>query len=125
MKKFFLILVLMLLGSGILSAQTIKFPGASATFSWGYLVADEPKVTGFRIYSGPNTEGPFLTLAGFVSSAQARQLSATVNFPSGSIKVFYVARAFFTGTSGTVESTDSNVVEVDMAVTMPTTLQVN
>jgi hypothetical protein len=104
--------------------QVQKQPGAPTNFTWTFAVTDEAKISGFRLYSSPIQSGPFNNLQGS-SAATARALTVPASFSNGTVKTFYVIRSFFTSTGGTVESGDSNSVEVDLAVPSPTGLQVN
>lgn len=125
MMKFFLSLVAMLLFCCRVDAQAAgvkKLPGEPVTFTWSYLVADEPNITGFKLYSGPTATGPFTFSGTTVASPSLRTVVIPASFSTGSIMIFYTARAYFTTTQGTGESVDSNAVEVDRAVNSPTAL---
>jgi hypothetical protein len=124
--KLFLSLALVVLLVFPLNAQSAgvkKFPGEASTFTWSFLVADESKITGFRMYSAPTATGPFAFTGTFVTPA-LRMASLSTAFPMGSVIVFYSVRAVYTSGASTVESVDSNSVEVDMNVPTPTALSV-
>lgn len=118
-----LIIALMLLPVSMFG-QVQKLPGAPTTFTWTFAVTDEAKISGFRLYSSPIQSGPFNNLQGGTTPA-LRTLIVPASFSAGTVKTFYVIRSFFTSTGGTVESGDSNSVEVDLAVPTPSGLQVN
>ena len=117
-----LILALMLLPVS-LSAQVKKLPGEPATFTWNFLVADEPKISGFRLYSSTVQTGPYTNLTGN-TGASVRTLTIPASFTTGTVKTFYVVRSYLSTGGGTVESGDSNSTEVILSAPTPTNLQV-
>lgn len=121
MKKLLIIALMLLPVSAF--GQVKKLPGEATTFTWNFLVADEPKISGFRLYSSTVQSGPFNNLAGSVGPA-LRTLTIPASFPTGSVMVFYVVRSYFSSGSGTIESSDSNSQEVDQAAPPCTNLQV-
>ncbi len=123
MKKLFLAVLLALLPCLPLFGQCKKAPGANGNFTWTFAAVDEPKISGFRLYSAPIQSGPFNNLQAS-ATATARALSSPVTFATGTIKTFYVVRSYFTSGGGTVESTDSNSVECELSVVPVTNLQV-
>jgi hypothetical protein len=125
MKRLVVAIVLALLPCLPLFGQCKKDPGQNGNFTWVYAVADEPKASGFRWYSSPIQSGPFNNLVASVASAQARQLTAPVNFATGTVKTFYIVRAYFTSAGGTVESGDSASVECERNVPIPTNPAIN
>ncbi len=124
MKKLFLAVLLALLPCLPLFGQCKKAPGANGNFTWTFAVADEPKISGFRLYQSAIQSGPFNNLTSS-AAVTARALTAPVTFATGTIKTFYVVRSYFTSGGGTVESGDSNSVECELNVPSPTGLQVN
>jgi len=96
-----------------------KFPGETAVFTWDFVVADESKITNFRLYSGPTSSGPF-SFTGTTALPASRTLSLPVTFPPGGVFVFYTLRAVYISGTSIAESIDSNAVEVDLNVPTPT-----
>lgn len=124
MKKIPIFLIFLIVPAlGV--AQCKKLPGQSGAFTWAFPTLSEPQISGFRVYSSPIQSGPFNNLAGSVATVTARSLSAPVTFATGTVKVFYVIRSYFTSGGGTVESGDSNSVECELSVPTPTGLLVN
>lgn len=122
MKKTLVVITLLLIPFGLF-AQCVKQPGQNGNFTWNFLVADEPKISGFRLYSSPIQSGPFNNLLAS-AAATARAAAAPVTFATGTVKTFYVVRSYFTSGGGTVESGDSNSTECQLGVPIPTGLQV-
>jgi len=125
--KLWLIVVTLLLLPLTSAAQAVckKIPGDNGSFTWKYLVTDEPKISGFRWYSSPLSAGPFNNLVGS-AAASARTMQAPVTFSTGTVKTYYVIRSYFTSAGGTVESPDASPVsECEMSVPTPTVPQVN
>jgi hypothetical protein len=126
MKKVlfvFLLSALLVFPPNAQSAGVKKFPGEASIFTWNFLIADESKITGFRMYSAPAASGPFAFTGTFVTPT-LRTASLSTAFPAGSVIVFYSVRAVYTSGTSTVESVNSNSVEVDMKVPTPTVLSV-
>lgn len=126
MQRILLAVAVLLFSSLAAQAQTAvrKQPGETAVFNWTFLATDESKISGFRLYSGGAQAGPFSTLAASTAVPSARTLNVGVTFPSGGVKVFYVIRSYFTSGTSTVESNNSNVVEVELSVPGATSLTV-
>ena len=122
--KYALVFLTLLLFPIAGGAQCKKLPGQNGNFTWVFPVADESKISGFRLYSSPIQSGPFNNLQAS-AVATARALSSPITFSTGTVKTFYVVRSYFTSGGGTVESGDSNSVECELSVPMPTGLQVN
>jgi len=126
--KFGMLLFLGLMFAGLIEAQGAgikKFPGENINFAWNYLVADEVNTTGYKLYAGPTATGPFTFTGKTVATPSLRTASNPAAFATGQVVTFYTIRAFFTGTAipaMTVESVDSNAVEVDLNVRTPTAL---
>jgi hypothetical protein len=119
------VLAFLLFTASFLQAQTVlkKNPGDPVTLQWDYTLTDQANITGFRIYQWtalpPSGTATFTNVT---AVASARTVSTTANFPTGSIRYYYTARAYFTGTAipaMTVESVDSNALEVDKIVVLP------
>lgn len=125
MKQLVLITAALLWLTGLCFGQGVKkFPGESCTLAWDFPTAQEANVTGFRIYQGLSNTGPF-TFTNVTATKTARTVTLPATFPAGSVLYFYTARAYFTNSSNqTVESVDSNAVEVDLNVYSPTALTV-
>lgn len=121
MKVWLAVGTLILFSCMSLQAQSgvKKFPGDAITFSVTYAVADEPNTTGFKLYSGTSASGPFTFTGTTVTPSSLRSFVVPAAFPVGNVYAFYTLRAYFTTAQGTVESVDSNVVEVDMNVRTP------
>jgi hypothetical protein len=123
MKKLIIAIVLALMPCLPLFGQCSKLPGQNGNFTWNFAVADESKISGFRLYSAPIQSGPFNNLV-TSTAATARAAVAPVTFATGSVKTFYVVRSYFTSGGGTVESGDSNSTECQLSAPIPTNLQV-
>lgn len=132
MKARYLYQICLLFLAGFLLAGTMeaqgagvkKFPGEPVILAWNYAVTGEANITGFKIYQGPTATGPF-TFTNTNSIPSSRTVTLPATFASGSVLYFYTARAYFTSggaTPQTVESVDSNAVEVDLNVVGPTGL---
>lgn len=100
-----------------------KYPNDLAIFNWDFSPAEEPYISGFRIYSAAGPQGPFTTLVA-TAAANLRTTQTHVQFFPGSLTVYYVVRPFRTEGIQTIEGADSNVVEADMAVPTATGLRV-
>lgn len=122
--RLWMLVVLILVLSGLSEAQGAgvkKFPGEATVLTWTYAVIDEANCTGYRIYQGLTATGPF-TFTNVSVAPSLRTVTIPATFSTGSVIYFYTARAYFTGTAipvSTVESVDSNAVEVDRNVVTP------
>lgn len=124
MKRFLVLFVVFLLPVAVFGQTSVKkVAGEPTIFTWAFLAADEPKISGFRLYSSTVQSGPFTNLAGN-AAVTARTLTIPAAFPTGSVMVFYTVRSYFTTSGQTVESGDSNSVEVVQSVPPSTNLQV-
>lgn len=102
-----------------------KFPNEAAIFTWVFPPAEEPNITGFKIYSSTNLEGPFTTPVTTLAVPSIRTATTNVVYPPGSTSVFYVVRPYKIAGSETLEAADSNVVEAELSVPSATDLQVH
>ena len=131
MLRFGFLILIVLLFAGLVEAQGAgikKFPGENVNFAWNYLVTDEANITGYRLYVAPTITGPFTFTGKTVPTPSLRTASNPAAFGTGQVMSFYTLRAYFTGTAipaMTVESVDSNAVEVDLNVRTPTALTGN
>lgn len=123
MKNFLLVVAVLILFPLVGFAQVEKLPGEACIFTWVFPVADESKISGFRLYSSPVQSGPFSNLVSNVGPT-LRTLTTPATFASGTVRTFYVVRSYFSSGAGTVESNDSNSTEVELRVLTPTGLQV-
>ena len=107
------------------AAGVPKKPGDPITFAWNYSITDQANVTGYKLYSGLSATGPFNFTGVITTTPAVLTLTNPAAFVVGSTATWYTMRAYFTGTVPTpmtVESPDSNSVEVDRAVVTPTVL---
>lgn len=122
MKRVLMILAIVLSVAGQANAAGIKKqPGESVTLIWMFNLADEAKISGFRLESAPTSAGPYTTVAGVTSVPAGRQMIFPAAFSTGSVMVFYRVYAYFISGTNTIVSVSDPVagVEVDMAVPGP------
>lgn len=119
------VIAFLLVATSFVQAQAVikKNPGDPVTLQWDYSLTDQANATGFRIYQWTSLPpSGTATFTGVTAQAAGRTVSTTANFPTGSIRYYYTCRAYFTGTAipaMTVESVDSNALEVDKIVVLP------
>ena len=129
-KTLFFLFVISVFFIGNIQAQAAgvkKLPGEAVVVTWTYLVAEEPNITGYRLYwSLSPSAGPY-TFTNISAAPSLRTATISASFPQGSVAYYITIRAYFTGTVtpvATVESVDSNSGEVDRNVVTPAGLQV-